>query len=645
MDKEDDKKINFYFYNQEDFDIKFSIDSQNINFWFKLYSKIWCSNIFYYLKEGSINDLIPGIKWIKNYEKRWLMDDIFCGILLGMFSISEALSCGHLTTFGISYGLYTSFFTPLIYAFLGTSKKISLGMFYISSLLISKFKDNIENEEEYDTISNEEILTTITFTCGIVMLIFHIFNLHYFLPFFSQSIIKGLTTGVAFKVFLSQLPTLLGIKIEKKKLSYFNLLLTVRKEIENTNIVSFYLSFFSFSFFIFSRFYLSPICLKKFGKQFPFELIFIILGGFISATFNFKDLYNIEIIGEINNYLPSPILPNFSIIQNIIFDSTVIALVNYLLLYSPNNYYSDGNDNNININQEIRGMIFIYMTTSFFNCHPSGGCLLKSNIISKFNIKSQLHSIISSLVVLCTILWCTFLLSTIPKCFLSSILIASTIEIFLQFKDLFLLFKHSPFDWIIWISTFLFIIFFDTSIGLFLSVIFSLLIIILQIQHPKILFLGKIKETNIYKDIRKYKIYCEIPLNIEIFCFNSPLLYINIEKFNKITKEIIDRICNKCQYDMENNFNDNILIQFIILDCTGILFIDYDGIEALNKFYNNATKIGITVYLSSCNDTILNIFEKFKIFEKIPKNNFFLTTNDAVKYSEFLILKMNDTNL
>ncbi|CEF70988.1 FI18412p1 [Strongyloides ratti] len=171
---EGDKKIKYILYTQDEFDKEFLVDNQNTNFWIKLYSKIWCFDIFYHLRKGSISDLIPGIKWIKNYKQKRLLDDSICGIFLGLFSIPEALSCGHLTNFGISYGLYTSFFAPLIYAFLGTSRHISLGMFFISSFLISKVKDNIElylieNEDEYDEISSEEILTTITFTCGIIM--------------------------------------------------------------------------------------------------------------------------------------------------------------------------------------------------------------------------------------------------------------------------------------------------------------------------------------------------------------------------------------------------------------------------------------------------------------------------------------------
>uniref|UniRef100_A0A0N5CE02 Sulfate_transp domain-containing protein n=1 Tax=Strongyloides papillosus TaxID=174720 RepID=A0A0N5CE02_STREA len=229
-------------------------------------------------------------------------------------------------------------------------------MFFISPILIKNVKHNLQDtledyddefdinlqdtledyDDEFDIITNEEILSTITFICGIIMLVFYMCNFHFLLDYFSDPVIKGFTSGTALKVLVLQLPKLLGLKIEKEQnpFSYLNILLNIREKIDETNLGTFILSISSLSFLFVARFFLSPLLLERFGKVIPFELIFITISTIVVYLFNLNDTYDIEVVGEVQNYLPSPTLPNFSIIPNLIIDATIIALTNYVILNS-----------------------------------------------------------------------------------------------------------------------------------------------------------------------------------------------------------------------------------------------------------------------------------------------------------------------
>uniref|UniRef100_A0A0K0G510 FI18412p1 (inferred by orthology to a D. melanogaster protein) n=1 Tax=Strongyloides venezuelensis TaxID=75913 RepID=A0A0K0G510_STRVS len=652
MNEEKNRNFKNFIYNQEEFEKEFLFNTERTNFWTKLYLRILCFNNFLNLKNGSISDIIPVVKWITNYKKGWLFNDIYCGIILGIISIPQIISCCYITSTDTINGLHTSLFSSLFYTFLGSSKHTSLGMFFISPILIINVKHNLQDtledyENEFDIITDEEILSTITFTCGIIMLIFYMCNFHFLLDYFSDPVIKGFTSGTALKVLILQLPKLLGLKIEKKKnpFSYFNILFNIREKIDETNLGTFILSISSLSFLFIAKFFISPLLLKRFGKVIPFELIFIIISTIVVYSFSLNDAYDIEVVGEVQNYLPSPTLPNFSIIPNLLIDATIIALTNYVILNSISKYFSKKYDYSINANQEVRAMAFIYIMTSFFNCYPSEGSLSRSNILAEYNAKSQLHSFISSLTIIFTIFLCNSILKILPKCILSIILTASTFELISQLQDVHFLFNRSPIDCIIWISTFLITFIFDTPYSLILGVLFSLLTIILRLQYPKVTFLGNIKKVGIYKNIEEYEMFCDLPSNIQVIHFNLPLLYLNIEKFYEITSNIIEIICVNCRKSIDNNFNDNLFIQFIILDCSEILFIDHGGVKAIEEFFEYASKIGITVYFSTCNDELIRVLDKFEIFKKISKSNFFLSTSDAVEYCKYLMLKVNEIDL
>uniref|UniRef100_A0A0N4ZHN3 STAS domain-containing protein n=1 Tax=Parastrongyloides trichosuri TaxID=131310 RepID=A0A0N4ZHN3_PARTI len=625
---------------QENFDEKFLTYEQN-NFWLeRLCKKLNICRLFHSTSEGNF---LPFIRWMIIYKKRWLFNDIFCGIILTIFVIPQALSYGFLAGFPIIFGFYTSLFSSLLYFFFGTSKHLSLGMTYVSSLLVSGARlrfheDTISTEDEIDElemITDEELLITMTFTSGFIMILLYVLNLHKITDYFSFPIIRGFTTAVSFQILIEQIPIFLGLQIKRESciFSYIYLLLKIRESIKDTNLTCLFLSIFCLFILFFGKFYFTPLLLQEFDKQVPFEFFIITFTVLLSYYVKLNEEYGINVIGIMPNYLPSPVLPQFSIISRILVDVTVMTIVNYIITTSISTYFEKKHKYEVDKKQEIRALGLIFMTTSFYTCHPAGGSFSRSNINSQLGCKSQIHSITSSIAILMVILWFTPFLKSLPICVLSSIIVISVIKLFFQVKDIPFLLKRSPIDGTIWLTTFILVFFIDTSFGLIMAVIFSMITIIFRIQSPKIEYLEDINKTGIFRDREKYKNLSYIPSNIQIISFNVPLLYLNINKFTKITDEIIDSFDN--DVDEENNIENKLLeSNYIIINCEGMIFIDFDGIKMLQEFYKSATNKAIVIYFSSCRDTVLEMFDKHDLYKFIPKNRFFLSTKDAVNFAK-----------
>lgn len=85
---------------------------------------------------------IPILKWLPSYQiKDWFLGDLMSGIIVGILLVPQSIAYSLLASQDPIYGLYTSFFSSIIYALLGTSRHISVGIFGVLCLLVGQVVD------------------------------------------------------------------------------------------------------------------------------------------------------------------------------------------------------------------------------------------------------------------------------------------------------------------------------------------------------------------------------------------------------------------------------------------------------------------------------------------------------------------------
>jgi hypothetical protein len=81
-----------------------------------------CSLFDFFIK------LFPIIGWIRTYSIRdYLFNDIIAGFTILILHIPQGMAYGMLSGLSAINGLYVSFFPVIIYAFMGTSRHVSIG--------------------------------------------------------------------------------------------------------------------------------------------------------------------------------------------------------------------------------------------------------------------------------------------------------------------------------------------------------------------------------------------------------------------------------------------------------------------------------------------------------------------------------------
>uniref|UniRef100_T1J349 STAS domain-containing protein n=1 Tax=Strigamia maritima TaxID=126957 RepID=T1J349_STRMM len=524
---------------------------------------------------------IPILVWLKEYSwKRDFLADIIGGVTLGVLRVPQAMAYAYLAQVKPEYGLYTCFFSCLIYTILGSSRHVSVGTFSVLCLMMgtvvtkyAKKQGLQETDPNYD-LKKIQMLTAMCFIVGIMHLVLGLLKLGSLSILMSETLVSGFTTGAAFHVFTSQVPLLLDIKITEGGDFYiFQVYYSVFVKITETNYISALISFIALFLLIFTMNYDIGNFKKKTGLPLPMELTIVIVITIVSHFVKLNEEHKVKIVGSIPKGLPIPNLPDFSIMPGLILDSIPIAIVSYVISFS---------------------MALIFAKKYKYRVHAN-----------------QLASFISCFIILAVLSYIGFLLHDLPQCILGAIVMAAVQGMFFQFKDLIMAWKLSIMDALVWLVSFSSVFIIGTANGLSIGLAFSLLTIILrtinirafkiQFTEPQACLIGAIPGTDLYVDISKYQKVKEIP-GIRIFRFNGPIHFANRTYFKSRLHDLID-VTTKLAEESRSRRT----------------IADYQ-------------EENVSVHLAACQDPVLDMLKHTKFESKAPNSCIFPTIHDAVLY-------------
>lgn len=92
--------------------------------------------------KNTLTGLFPVVQWLPKYKvKDYIWGDMMSGLIVGIILIPQAIAYCLLAGLDPIYGLYTSFFSNIIYFFMGTSRHVSVGIFSLMSLMVGQIVD------------------------------------------------------------------------------------------------------------------------------------------------------------------------------------------------------------------------------------------------------------------------------------------------------------------------------------------------------------------------------------------------------------------------------------------------------------------------------------------------------------------------
>ncbi|NXT67980.1 S26A6 protein, partial [Chaetops frenatus] len=699
---------------------------------------------------------LPFLRWLPRYPiKDWLLGDIISGFSVGIMHLPQGLAYALLAGLPPVTGLYSSFYPVFLYFFFGTSRHNSVGPlrevlmptmgslptlylfsgpFAVISVMIGSLTDSLVPSENFlesvngsnATVNEElrdaarvELVATITVLTGIFQVrwfqpslaedrrphpVGHFCHLSFqvalgllqfgfVVTYLSDPLVRGYTTAASVHVLVSQLKNVFGVSQGEHSgpLSLFVTVIDLCKKLPDTNVGTLVTAIIAMVAILIVK-ELNHKFAAKLPMPIPIELITIIVSTGISYGVNLNDKFGISVVGNIPSGLKAPVVPNFSYFGQVAGNAFAIAVVGYAICISLGKIFALKHGYKVDSNQELIALGLCNFLGGFFQCFAISCSMSRSLVQESTGGNSQVAGVIASLVILVTILKIGELFRDLPKAILAAIIIVNLKGMFKQFRDLCTLWKSNQVDLLVWIVTFVATLLLNLDIGLAASVAFGLLTVIFRTQLPHYSILGRISDTDVYRDVAEYEMAQEVP-GVKIFRSSSTIYFANVELYAEALKKKsgidVDRLIEKKKKALkklkkqqkklekekakrkkpwsndamspslpqnaedgpglaviEVNAGENSApseptlhslglpqpnFYALILDFSPISFVDTVSIKILKNIFRDFHEIEVDVFIASCPVSVLTQLERGNFFSSaITKYSFFPSVHDAV---------------
>ncbi|NIJ46213.1 SulP family sulfate permease [Wenyingzhuangia heitensis] len=549
---------------------------------------------------------IPILEWLPKYNiKESLKADVLGGFTVGVVLIPQGIAYALIAGLPPIYGLYTALLPQLMYLIFGTSQRVAVGPVAMDSLIVAAGISTlaIAGTDAYVTLA-----ILLAFSVGLIQLLLGIGKLGFIVNFLSKPVISGFSSAAAIVIGINQLKNLSGIPIPRSN-RLQEILISLTQQIHQVELQTLSVGIATIAVLL---------VIKITKSKLPGPLLVVVL-GILGLYFTHSLIPNVAILKEIPSGLPSFSFPiiTFNMIADLFPIALTLAIIGFLETISIGKAIEKSTDDvMISPNKELIALGMMNIVGSMFKSYPSTASFSRSAVNEDAGSKTGMAALFSIIVLVLVLLFLTPFFYFLPKAVLAGIIIVSVIKL-INYKEAIRLWNLNKSDFWMLIATFSGTLFLGIKEGITIGVVLSLGMLIARTSRPHVAVLGRIPNTNIFRNIDRFE-EVEIDTHILILRFDARVYFANANYFNEILQ----------LRAKEKGTN----LQLILLDCECINGVDSTAIQMMETaidFYNDKK---VDVYFSNVKGPVRDMLTKSGIVDKVGAQKFFINNNDALTY-------------
>ncbi|KAF7315049.1 Sulfate anion transporter [Mycena indigotica] len=464
---------------------------------------------------------VPGTAWIPNYTLSFLGGDILAGLTVASMLIPQSVSYAtSLAQMSPLTGLFSASIPGIVYAFLGTSRQLNVAPEAALSLLIGQAVSDILLDFPNPHSKEGEMVkiavgTIITFQVGLFAFLLGFFRLGFIDVVLSRALLRGFISAIAVVILTEQLVPMFGLTALMHELhpeSTFDKVLFLLEHVPMANARTTLVSFCALAVLILLRALKGPFQRFWWIYRLPEVLVVVVLSTILCKEFRW-DEEGVEILGAVpiqsmGSFVQIPLQSmTLKYLRRTTSTAALICVVGFLdsIVAAKQNASRFGYS--ISPNRELVALGTSNLAASFVpGTLPAFGSITRSKINGDVGGRTQMASLVCSVVVLLATFFLLPWLYFLPKAVLSSIICLVVFSLLREAPhDVAYYIKMSAWtDLTLMALTFCFAIIWNIEVGITLSLIASLLLVVHRSSRARMTILGRIPGTDRWKAIDEH---------------------------------------------------------------------------------------------------------------------------------------------
>jgi SulP family sulfate permease len=556
------------------------------------------------MRKLTLTDIFPFLRWIRLVNKETLRADFFAGLTGAVIVLPQGVAFATIAGLPPEYGLYTAMVTPIVAALFGSSYHLVSGPTTAISIVVFSTLSSFAEPGSPEFI---RLALTLTFLAGVYQLAFGLARLGSLVNFVSHTVVIGFTAGAAILIATSQMKSITGIPVPKGE-SFLHTWIDLFNGWANFNPYILTIALVTL---------VTAILFKKFLPKFPNLLAGMIVGSLLALWFGqFTD--GIKLVGEIPAQLPPLSSPEFSFetIRMLAPQAFAVALLGLIEAVSISRAVATKSNQRIDANQEFIGQGLSNITGSFFSSYAGSGSFTRSGINYDAGARTPMSAIFAAIILMGIVLLIAPLTAYLPIAAMGGVilLVAYNLVDFHHIKNTLTL---SSSEAAILLTTFFATLFLELEFAIYLGVLLSLVFFLAKTSTPQIPTLafdeppGTPGRKLIHIDVKPVK-----------QCPQLKIIRIDMSVYFGSINHILNRI---------GQIVENERIYHILIEASGINFIDLAGAEALEAENKKLAKMGGGLYFVGLKPSVYEFVAKTGFVKHLGADHFFDSKTQAFR--------------
>jgi sulfate permease, SulP family len=575
--------------------------------------KFLCQNRFKHLSQ-----YLPILDWGLHYRREYLAGDLTAGVIVASLLIPQGMAYALLAGLPPQVGLYASIGPPVVYAFLGTSRVLSVAPVAVDSLMVASVVGAITTEA---TPAYLGLALLLALMVGLVDLLMGVFRLGFLVNFLSQAVISGFISAAAILIGFSQFKHLFGLTIPSTE-SLPQLLRSLAQNLPATNWLTLSLGVFSIGVLVYFNQHLgkhlqarglTPEAITPITKCAP--LLVVIATSLLVWLLRLDQVVGVKVIGKIPQGLPPIAIPNLDLntMQMLLPAALAISFVGFMEAFAVGKYLASKRRQKVDANQELIALGAANISAAFTGGFPVTGGLSRSVVNFSANANTALASIITALIIALTVLFLTPLFYYLPQTSLAAIIVVAVSHL-LDFGTLKRLWVYNRADACAWLTAFIAVLLTNVEQGILIGAALSVAFHLWRTSRPHIAIVGRVGDTEHFRNVLRHDVKTwphVVAMRVDASLYFANTAYLE----NYILKVIADRPA----------------VKHLVLVCSAVNLIDGSALETLRSLISDLKAQGIEFYLSEVKGPVMDQLLKVGFVDDLGRDHIFLTTDQAMQ--------------
>jgi high affinity sulfate transporter 1 len=539
-------------------------------------------------------------EWLVSYRKDWLRPDIVAGLTAAAVVIPKSMAYSSVAGLPLQVGLYTAFLPMIIYAFLGTSRVLSVSTTTtIAILTAAELGEVVPNGDEASLL---RATATLTLLVGAMLALACFLRLGFVANFISQPVLTGFKAGIGVVIILDQIPKLIGTHITKGRF-LGNVISTIRS-IPETKLLTLAVAVITI---------LILIGIEHFTPKLPAPLV-AVAAGIGGAYFLGLSAHGVELVGHIPRGLPSFTPPALTLANQLWPGALGIALMSFTETIAAGRAFASNDEPLPRANRELLATGIANMGGALLGAMPGGGGTSQTAVNRLAGARTQTAQLVTASMTLVTMLLLGPLIALMPQAALAAIVIVYSVGLIRpeEFREI-LHVRRTEFIWAL--IAFAGVMLVGTLKGIIVAIIASVVGLAYQVANPPLYVLGRKPGTNVFRPRSDEHPEDEAFPGLLLLRPEGRIFFVNAEQ---LSHRILVQI-------------EAAEPRIVVLDMRAVFDLEYTALKMFVDAEKKARERGMRVWLVGMNPEVLLMIQKSSLGEALGREGMHFNLESAVQ--------------